>query len=78
MCNAGSDEIVTDQKGVFRTNCLDWCAPSILLTLHMLDSVQFGSYEFCARYIISDLVRTISWPRSQGMDSIEYLVVVPS
>ncbi|GLB34014.1 putative inositol polyphosphate phosphatase, catalytic domain homologues [Lyophyllum shimeji] len=23
MCNAGSDEIITDQKGVFRTNCLD-------------------------------------------------------
>lgn len=24
MCDAESDEIVTDQKGVFRTNCLDW------------------------------------------------------
>ncbi|KAG5728501.1 Inositol-1,4,5-trisphosphate 5-phosphatase 1 [Termitomyces sp. T112] len=23
MCNAGLDEIITDQKGVFRTNCLD-------------------------------------------------------
>ncbi|KAF8076611.1 inositol polyphosphate phosphatase [Lyophyllum atratum] len=23
MCNAASDEIITDQKGVFRTNCLD-------------------------------------------------------
>ncbi|KAG6878600.1 hypothetical protein C0993_003055 [Termitomyces sp. T159_Od127] len=23
MCNANSDEIITDQKGVFRTNCLD-------------------------------------------------------
>lgn len=25
MCDALSDEIVTDQKGAFRTNCLDWC-----------------------------------------------------
>lgn len=24
MCDARSDEIVTDQKGIFRTNCLDW------------------------------------------------------
>jgi len=24
MCDAASDEIITDQKGVFRTNCLDW------------------------------------------------------
>ncbi|KAF8238902.1 inositol polyphosphate phosphatase [Tricholoma matsutake] len=23
MCDAGSDDIVTDQKGIFRTNCLD-------------------------------------------------------
>lgn len=26
MCDAGSQDIITDQKGVFRTNCLDWCA----------------------------------------------------
>lgn len=24
MCDASSDEIVTDQRGVFRINCLDW------------------------------------------------------
>lgn len=24
MCDASTDEIITDQKGVFRTNCLDW------------------------------------------------------
>lgn len=24
MCDATSDEIVTEQKGIFRTNCLDW------------------------------------------------------
>lgn len=24
MCDATSDDIITDQKGVFRTNCLDW------------------------------------------------------
>lgn len=24
MCDTNSDEIVTEQKGVFRTNCLDW------------------------------------------------------
>ena len=24
MCDAVSDDIVTDQKGIFRTNCLDW------------------------------------------------------
>lgn len=24
MCDAETDEIVTDQKGIFRTNCLDW------------------------------------------------------
>jgi hypothetical protein len=24
MCDAKSDEIITLQKGVFRTNCLDW------------------------------------------------------
>lgn len=30
MCDATSDEIVTDQKGVFRTNCLDWCASSFM------------------------------------------------
>lgn len=25
MADASNDEIVTEQKGVFRTNCLDWC-----------------------------------------------------
>lgn len=24
MCDASTDELITDQKGVFRTNCLDW------------------------------------------------------
>jgi len=24
MCDATSDDIITEQKGVFRTNCLDW------------------------------------------------------
>lgn len=24
LCNASTDEIITEQKGVFRTNCLDW------------------------------------------------------
>lgn len=24
MCEAGNDQIITEQKGVFRTNCLDW------------------------------------------------------
>ena len=24
MCDVGTDEIITEQKGVFRTNCLDW------------------------------------------------------
>lgn len=24
MCDASTDEIITEQKGVFRTNCLDW------------------------------------------------------
>jgi synaptojanin len=24
MCDSTSDEIVTEQKGTFRTNCLDW------------------------------------------------------
>lgn len=24
MCDAAADEIVTDQKGAFRTNCMDW------------------------------------------------------
>jgi hypothetical protein len=24
MCDAVSDDIITDQKGIFRTNCLDW------------------------------------------------------
>lgn len=26
MCDGGSDELVTSQKGIFRTNCLDWYA----------------------------------------------------
>ncbi len=31
MCDAGTDEIITEQKGVFRTNCLDWyVSPSTL------------------------------------------------
>ena len=24
MADAGSNEVITQQKGVFRTNCLDW------------------------------------------------------
>ncbi len=24
MCDASTDELITDQKGVFRSNCLDW------------------------------------------------------
>jgi hypothetical protein len=30
MCDASLDEIVTDQKGIFRTNCLDWCVVTSL------------------------------------------------
>ena len=25
MCDVETDEIIIEQKGVFRTNCLDWC-----------------------------------------------------
>ena len=25
MADAPSNEIITEQKGIFRTNCLDWC-----------------------------------------------------
>ena len=28
MCDATSDEIITDQKGAFRANCLDWSVVS--------------------------------------------------
>jgi hypothetical protein len=34
MSDANTDEIVTEQKGVFRTNCLDWyitLSPSVVL-----------------------------------------------
>lgn len=24
MCDASTDSLITEQKGVFRTNCLDW------------------------------------------------------
>jgi hypothetical protein len=27
MCDVSSNEIVIGQKGVFRTNCLDWQVP---------------------------------------------------
>ena len=30
MCDSTTDEIITEQKGVFRTNCLDWYAFSTL------------------------------------------------
>lgn len=42
MCNAKSDEIITDQKGVFRTNCLDWCAlhDSCFAYIHVLRSLD--------------------------------------
>lgn len=25
MADANTNDIITEQKGVFRTNCLDWC-----------------------------------------------------
>lgn len=34
MCDASSEDMITDQKGIFRTNCLDWyeiCALSFAL-----------------------------------------------
>lgn len=31
MCDASTDEIITEQKGVFRTNCLDWCVQRLTL-----------------------------------------------
>jgi hypothetical protein len=37
MCDAVSDEIVTDQKGVFRTNCLDWYATRGFQRLHSIN-----------------------------------------
>jgi hypothetical protein len=36
MSDTSTDEIVTEQRGVFRTNCLDWCAT--LLFVFSLDS----------------------------------------
>lgn len=37
MADANSNEIITEQKGVFRTNCLDWYMLCFLLV--------FLSYE---------------------------------
>jgi hypothetical protein len=31
MSDTSSDEIVTEQKGVFRTNCLDWRVTLLLM-----------------------------------------------
>ena len=50
MADANTNEIITEQKGVFRTNCLDWCVPLcpfpqyIFLKgvfLHSLDRTNF-------------------------------------
>jgi hypothetical protein len=39
MSDASTDEIVTEQKGVFRTNCLDWYATLSLTIVLLLTSV---------------------------------------
>ena len=38
MCDAASDEIITDQKGVFRTNCLDWFVWIFVTSVHVLSN----------------------------------------
>lgn len=75
MADSTSNEIITEQKGIFRTNCLDWfdhlSRPwAISLTLER----QFGSHEFCSRYFITDCTGAIFATYTPRMDSFRKLL----
>ena len=40
MCDVSSDEIVIGQKGVFRTNCLDWQVPPSFCGGHLVNRIS--------------------------------------
>ncbi|KAF8897747.1 inositol polyphosphate phosphatase [Infundibulicybe gibba] len=48
MCDASSDEIVTDQKGVFRTNCLD-CLDRTNFVQDILSRITLEQYLLLVR-----------------------------
>ncbi|KAK7470419.1 Inositol-1,4,5-trisphosphate 5-phosphatase 1 [Stygiomarasmius scandens] len=48
MCDAGTDEIITDQKGVFRTNCLD-CLDRTNFVQDILSRTTLESYLMLVR-----------------------------
>jgi hypothetical protein len=46
MCDATSDDIITEQKGVIRTNCLDWyesCALLLFPVAYETDILELAS-----------------------------------
>jgi hypothetical protein len=55
------DELITEQKGVFRTNCLDWCVASLLVNSfhsHQRLYKQSRSYQFHPRHPLAHNTRT--------------------
>jgi synaptojanin len=45
MCDISSDEIVTEQKGVFRTNCLDWYIAHLPFYLFIAHNILYPSLD---------------------------------
>ena len=80
MCDVGTDEIITEQKGVFRTNCLDWyVSPRPILAMVLLNTMpQPGSHELCTGHPVPNERGAVSPPRSKGVGELKRALVVPS
>ena len=81
MCDAGTDEMITEQKGVFRTNCLDWYVSfpfaSAMVLPRGLTTRQSGSHELRAGHPVPDERGAVSAPRPEGVGELKRTVVVP-
>jgi hypothetical protein len=78
MCDISLNEVVIGQKGVFRTNCLDWQASFLLDEDVPLIVSQSGSNQFCSRYHLKDSPRAISAIDTPRVDTFREPVVLSS
>ena len=60
MCDISMNEVVIGQKGVFRTNCLDWRVPFHLDKDALKTVSQSGSNQLCSRHYFKNSPRTVS------------------
>ena len=79
MADAPSNEIITEQKGIFRTNCLDWCVVlrHFIYLLILTGRMQSGPDELCTRHPLPHISRAVPRTDTPRVDPLELTVVHP-